>query len=221
MNDSNWIPVAPSHAIGAAANIVAAFADGEELALWRSVAGDVQAWENRCPHRGTRFTLGRILDGRLSCAYHGWEFEADSGRCAAIPAHPDMPPPKNVRAGTFRAVETAGMVWVARRTAPAESRLDTGPSDEAGAARFCRTLSVRANAARVSETLRASAFSGSAPYTWLGKLAGQPITVYLNPVGPGLTMLHVWAPADVAEVNFNHILTALKTLRASIEAFSG
>ena len=78
----------------------------------RPADGTAQAWENRCPHRSVRFTLGHVVENRLVCAYHGWQYTAGSGQCAHIPAHPDMPPPRNVCAKVFSAVEAAGMVWV-------------------------------------------------------------------------------------------------------------
>jgi phenylpropionate dioxygenase-like ring-hydroxylating dioxygenase large terminal subunit len=112
-----WQPVLPSRELRACENIVAAISQGEELALWRSADGAVQAWEDRCPHRGTRLSLGQVVDGRLSCAYHGWEFEADGGRCAAIPAHPQMTAPHGVCVKTFEATESQGMIWIRTRGA--------------------------------------------------------------------------------------------------------
>ena len=41
-----WHPVARSADLRPGANIVAGFAQGQELALWRSADGTVQAWEN-------------------------------------------------------------------------------------------------------------------------------------------------------------------------------
>ena len=34
-----------------------------------------------------RLSLGRVCDGQLECAYHGWRFAGD-GRCVSIPALP-------------------------------------------------------------------------------------------------------------------------------------
>ena len=47
---------------------------GEDLVLFRS-EGKVGALVDRCPHRGTRLSLGRVIfPGTLSCSYHGWTF---------------------------------------------------------------------------------------------------------------------------------------------------
>ena len=82
----------------------------EELLLWRSPDG-VEAWLDRCPHRGAKLSLGRIRDGRVVCPYHGLEYEA-GGRCVRVPAHPDRPLPGQARATCFRTTERYGLVWV-------------------------------------------------------------------------------------------------------------
>ena len=82
----------------------------EDLLLWRSANG-VEAWRDRCPHRGAKLSLGRIREGRVVCPYHGLEFEA-GGRCARVPAHPGRPPPDLARAACFKATERYGLVWV-------------------------------------------------------------------------------------------------------------
>ena len=82
----------------------------EELLLWRSPHG-VEAWLDRCPHRGAKLSLGRIRDGRVVCPYHGLEYEA-GGRCVRVPAHPDRPLPGQARATRFRTTERYGLVWV-------------------------------------------------------------------------------------------------------------
>jgi phenylpropionate dioxygenase-like ring-hydroxylating dioxygenase large terminal subunit len=82
----------------------------EDLVLWR--AGDtVHAWRDLCVHRGTRLSLGRVEDGALVCAYHGWTYDG-AGRCVRIPAHPDQPPPARARATVYRARVRYDWVWV-------------------------------------------------------------------------------------------------------------
>ncbi len=86
--------------------------DGEELAVWRDASGSVNAWENRCPHRGVRLTLGDNLGSELRCRYHGWRFAAGSGICTAIPARPDRVPPEALGVRTYACREAFGFVWV-------------------------------------------------------------------------------------------------------------
>ena len=90
---------------------------GQDLVLFRDAQGAVHAWEDRCPHRGTRFSIGRIHEGKVVCAYHAWEFQP-SGQCTFIPARPSTsPPPRYARAAMRPRSNTAspGSAWVPRR----------------------------------------------------------------------------------------------------------
>lgn len=93
---------------------------GAALVLWRDSAGVVHAWEDRCPHRGTKLSMGTVssLQGKdtLTCAYHGWVF-GNSGRCQHIPALPQLGGSGGGNALTqsatvFNACEAYGLVWV-------------------------------------------------------------------------------------------------------------
>ncbi len=84
---------------------------GEDVVVWQLPGGQYQAWADRCPHRGTKLSLGRVADGRLECAYHGWQF-APSGQCLHIPALPDFAPPPSQKACTYAAQEAYGLLWV-------------------------------------------------------------------------------------------------------------
>jgi phenylpropionate dioxygenase-like ring-hydroxylating dioxygenase large terminal subunit len=82
-----------------------------DVVLWRDAQGSVRAFMDQCPHRGARLSLGRVHEGRLECAYHGWQFEA-SGQCVKIPAVPDFKPPAGHKACSYAAQESAGLLWV-------------------------------------------------------------------------------------------------------------
>jgi len=41
---------------------------GEDVVVWQPPGGAYQAWADRCPHRGTKLSLGHLVDGRLECA---------------------------------------------------------------------------------------------------------------------------------------------------------
>lgn len=107
---NDWHPVAASARLEPGA-IVAESLLGMELALWRSADGQVHAWEDRCPHRGTRFSVGSIVDDRVVCAYHGWRFAPD-GRCTQVPSTPGVAAPARAVARAFQAKERYGLVWV-------------------------------------------------------------------------------------------------------------
>lgn len=104
-----WYPVDASRHVSAGA-VTLGLLFGQELALWRTTAGQVQAWSNRCPHRSVRLTLGLIVDDHLVCRYHGWRY-ASNGQCVAIPAHPGLSPPKAACVRTYGVAEGSGLVW--------------------------------------------------------------------------------------------------------------
>ncbi len=51
---------------------------------WRlvvvNVGGEFRAFDNRCPHLGGPLGKGRLDDGALVCPWHGWRFDARTGR---------------------------------------------------------------------------------------------------------------------------------------------
>jgi ferredoxin-NADP reductase/nitrite reductase/ring-hydroxylating ferredoxin subunit len=84
---------------------------GRELAVWRADDGYVNAWENRCLHRGSRLSIG-INDGReLKCQYHGWRYANRTAGCTYIPAHPADAPARTIRNRIFPVEERYGLVW--------------------------------------------------------------------------------------------------------------
>lgn len=85
---------------------------GVPLALFRDGDGRVGAMVDRCPHRNVPLSLGRLRDGLLECAYHGWRFDG-SGACRAIPGLCTEDSDRRGRAaGTVPCVEQDGFVWV-------------------------------------------------------------------------------------------------------------
>ncbi|MCC8392341.1 Rieske 2Fe-2S domain-containing protein [Paraburkholderia sp. MMS20-SJTR3] len=83
---------------------------GEGLVVWRADDGRVNVWEDRCPHRGVRLSLGHHRGDTLQCQYHGWRFASGDGACRAVPAHPKASAPP-IHATTWPAIERYGFVW--------------------------------------------------------------------------------------------------------------
>ena len=48
---------------------------GESLVLFRDDKGRYGLIERACPHRGTDLAYGRLENGGLRCAFHGWLFD--------------------------------------------------------------------------------------------------------------------------------------------------
>jgi toluene monooxygenase system ferredoxin subunit len=52
---------------------------GKKIVLL-SVAGQIRAFEDRCPHLGFQLSEGSLDGHTLTCANHQWEFDALTGR---------------------------------------------------------------------------------------------------------------------------------------------
>ena len=182
---------------------------GQEIALWRSDAGAVNAWENRCPHRGVRLSIGFNTGGELRCQYHGWRFASGSGQCTFIPAHPTQKPASSVRAGVYAVVERCHLVWVsldplADTSGPsmAESAHDTtlrsmfvnAPVDTVGGALL---QGYRVDGATATSVTATDAFTFSAgAHDTEGTSA---VTFLLQPVTQTQTIIHgLLQPATLA-----------------------
>ncbi len=61
---------------------------GEDLVLFRDLAGRAGLVVPRCCHRGTTLFYGKVEDAGIRCAYHGWLFDCE-GNCLDQPCEPD------------------------------------------------------------------------------------------------------------------------------------
>ncbi|HKT73560.1 MAG TPA: Rieske 2Fe-2S domain-containing protein [Steroidobacteraceae bacterium] len=84
------------------------------LVLGRTRAGQVFAMRDACPHRGIPLSYGHFDGEKVECRYHGWQFDACSGRCVSIPSLNADSKLKidRISAGHFRCEEHDGYVWV-------------------------------------------------------------------------------------------------------------
>ncbi len=84
---------------------------GESLVLFRDDKGRYGLLERACPHRGTDLAFGRLEDGGLRCAFHGWLFDV-TGRCLETPAEPEGSRMcANVRQKAYPVVEKSGVLF--------------------------------------------------------------------------------------------------------------
>jgi phenylpropionate dioxygenase-like ring-hydroxylating dioxygenase large terminal subunit len=104
-----WYPLAQAEQLGTRPLGVRAL--GEELVLWRDARGRPHAMHDRCPHRDARLSLGEVVDGALTCAYHGFQFDA-TGQCIAVPSEGgDCPLARRLRVPSYPAQDRVGLVW--------------------------------------------------------------------------------------------------------------
>lgn len=82
------------------------------FALFRPTPDRWSCLLDRCPHRAARLSDGEVIDGRLSCLYHGWQLGGD-GRCTHIPQLLDgQKIPAKAHVPAFPLEELQGMLWL-------------------------------------------------------------------------------------------------------------
>ncbi len=191
----HWHPVALACAVGAAPLAVRLL--DQALVLWRDGAGVVQAWADRCPHRGAALSLGCVRDGQLECPYHGWRF-ASGGQVVVVPALPDFTPPASHHATVHACTERHGMVWV--RLGEAGEAVPPGfaADDEPRLRKLnCGPYDVASSAPRIVENFLDMAHFGYVHEDWLGDRAHTavpPYQVQATPTGFLATQCLAWQP---------------------------
>jgi len=177
----------------------------DEIAVWRDDDGRINAWENRCPHRGMRLTLGTNTGTEVKCRYHGWRFASGSGACTFIPAHPEQTPPKAAVVRTYRAAERYGFVWIARGDVAGEPAL---PAVRDTACATLRSLTIHAPIAAVAGAIAAAPQAATT-------------TLLLQPESAGVTTVHGLDDADRSGAERLAFVRAenerLKALRDALE----
>jgi len=85
---------------------------GQDLVLWRDVAGTPVALPDRCPHRGAALSGGRVAEGELVCPWHGFRFDAD-GRCTRVPCEGrEARVPRALALSPLPVTEAHGLIWL-------------------------------------------------------------------------------------------------------------
>jgi phenylpropionate dioxygenase-like ring-hydroxylating dioxygenase large terminal subunit len=112
-----WYVIAESNEL-AADRVLARCVLDHTLACFRGAAGEPVVLEDRCLHRNAPLSAGRVRGGLLTCAYHGWTYDA-RGRVVSIPSaarRNDLP-----CTSPFPVCERDGYVYVRlKRDAPAD-----------------------------------------------------------------------------------------------------
>ncbi len=95
-----WMVAGPVSSIGDGRAIVVHLANDEPVAIFRH-AGGLSAISNLCAHQNGPLGEGRIVDGCITCPWHGYQYRPQDG-CA--------PPPFTERLATYRLRVENGMV---------------------------------------------------------------------------------------------------------------
>jgi nitrite reductase/ring-hydroxylating ferredoxin subunit/DMSO/TMAO reductase YedYZ heme-binding membrane subunit len=99
---ASWIRVGSAADIPEGRALVVEPAEGERIAVFRH-DGRIAAISNVCAHQNGPLGEGRIIDGCITCPWHGFQYRFEDG-CA--------PPPFTERLSTFRVRLEAGIVFV-------------------------------------------------------------------------------------------------------------
>jgi nitrite reductase/ring-hydroxylating ferredoxin subunit len=184
-----WHPVELSQRIRQG-EVVQAMLLGQELALWRSAAGAVQAWENRCPHRSVRLTLGFVVGDQLVCRYHGWRYGSD-GRCIGVPSTPALAPPPAACVRTYICREADGLVWASLALAP------RGYPPRLPSLAACRSFTLDTAAGPLADEIKSAGFEcGDHPAVWREPGTGaDAATLLLQPMDSHTTGVHLFVAA--------------------------
>jgi len=87
---------------------------GERVAVFR-YDGKVSAISNACQHQNGPLGEGRIIDGCVTCPWHGYQYQPESGAA---------PPPFKEKVPTFRVKIVKGSVFIHPRPNPPGTRVE-------------------------------------------------------------------------------------------------
>jgi nitrite reductase/ring-hydroxylating ferredoxin subunit len=99
---------------------------GGDYVLFRDENGRYGMLDRACPHRGADLAFGRLENGGLRCAFHGWLFDVE-GKCLETPAEPATSRfCENLRQGAYPVAEKNGILfaYLGKRETPAFPELD-------------------------------------------------------------------------------------------------
>jgi phenylpropionate dioxygenase-like ring-hydroxylating dioxygenase large terminal subunit len=105
-----WYAVDFSSEISSSPKLLKIF--DQELVLYRTSDGRIQAMKNTCVHRGASLALGSIDRDCIVCPYHGWKYQPD-GTCVDIPSQsPAASISKQAKMTVYPVQEKYGWIWL-------------------------------------------------------------------------------------------------------------
>ena len=103
-----WLAVGPPGSIPDKAARIVTAPDGERIAVFRD-GSQIGALTNLCAHQNGPLGEGRIIDGCVTCPWHGYQYRLEDG-CA--------PPPFTEKLATYRVRLRDGLIEVDPRALP-------------------------------------------------------------------------------------------------------
>jgi phenylpropionate dioxygenase-like ring-hydroxylating dioxygenase large terminal subunit len=105
----------------------------EPLVMYVDGDGKIVCLADRCAHRAARLSDGKIVDGRIECLYHGWQYDA-RGQCVHIPQLPSnlrIPPKACVRGYPVAVRQELVWIWAGDPARADESLIPATPKLDA------------------------------------------------------------------------------------------
>ena len=109
-----WLDAGPVSAIPKNRALPVVGPTGERIAVVRH-AGGISALHGVCAHQGGPLSEGKVIDGCLTCPWHGWTYRPEDG-CA--------PPPFVEKIPTYDVRIQDGRVWVCPDANPDGTRVE-------------------------------------------------------------------------------------------------
>ncbi len=100
--DDGWLDVAAIEAIPQEAGTTVTLPAGERVALFRH-GNKISALTNVCAHQNGPLGEGRVIDGCVTCPWHGFQYNPENG-CA--------PAPFTEKIATYRIRRVGARVWL-------------------------------------------------------------------------------------------------------------
>ncbi len=101
-SDDGWLDAGPADSIPESRARTVCAPSGERIAIYRH-EGCLSAVTNVCAHQGGPVGEGKIIDGCITCPWHGWQYKPGDGR---------SPPPFKEKIATFQVRVIKGRVQV-------------------------------------------------------------------------------------------------------------
>jgi phenylpropionate dioxygenase-like ring-hydroxylating dioxygenase large terminal subunit len=101
-------------------NLISRTVLGEWLVIFRDQNGQPVALQDRCLHRNSRLSCGRITQGKIQCPYHGWVYN-EAGKVIEIPSEGfNFPSPNTRNLQHYATKEQDGYIYVRLAESPSE-----------------------------------------------------------------------------------------------------
>ena len=95
---------------------------GLPFVAFRDTAGQAHVLADTCIHRGGSLGRGKLVNGRIACPYHGWQYDG-TGRCMHIPALKEGAKiPARAKADSYPTLERYGIIFAFLGDLPEQER---------------------------------------------------------------------------------------------------